>query len=659
MHDILAGYAARGWSLVRLRPGTILPIDQRWQAGAIRGYTPIYQAFAYDPDINVGIATGMPSGVWALDVDPRHGGHEAMGSLIAQYGGLPITRTHRTPGGGWHHFWTMPADGSDVRNSVSRIGPGIDVRGTGGYVAAPPTRREATPGAPGGEYVIELDVEPVDAPSWLLDLARPRAPQTSSFVTDQSTRNYSSLAVHGTVLTGPEAERVHGYAIAAVNSELARVAGAVEGTRNDTAFRAACSLHELINSPWSGISPDAVWAAFATAGAMCGLPGWEIEAVWVKAQQRVGWNGRPYPTLATGYDVGAFLPPAPAAGEVAIPRQHLRDRLLTYSQLMRLPSPEPLIEGWLWRDAPAWLAGEPGDGKTFVAIDFALCVATGTEWHGHATKAGRVLYVMAEGAAGGRDRVAAWCQHYRGGNPLPDDDSFAVYPEPIQAGDPQGWAELVEVANERDLDLIVLDTQARMTVGLEENSNTAMGLFVNQIEAVRRACRGTVLVVHHVPRGGTNLRGGSAMEGAAYTVLRATKSGALVTIHQDKQKDGVELEPLTLQLVQVAGVEVAPGVHRGGAAPAVLADYDMEAAASRAAELIIDLSEGQARLVTIFVEVFYQGHGATKAEAKAEWLRRGGSAASFYRAWNWAIEEGRLARIEGRQSYRWTTAEDP
>ena len=59
----------------------------------------------------------------------------------------------------------------------------------------------------------------------------------------------------------------------------------------------------------------------------------------------------------------------------------------------------------------------------------------------------------------------------------------------------------------------------------------------------------------------------------------------------------------------------------------------------------------------VFVEVFYAGHGATKAEAKAEWGRRGGSPASFYRAWNWAVEDGRIARVEGRQSYRWVTAD--
>lgn len=657
MHEILAGYAARGWSLVRLRSGSILPIDLQWQVGAIRGYTAIYQAFEYNPDINVGVACGFPSGVWALDVDPRHDGHLTMSALIAAHGDLPPTRTHRTPGGGWHHFFLMPADGGDVRNSVGKLGPGVDVRGTGGYVAAPPTVREATDTAPGGEYVVELDMDPVPAPDWLVDLARGRTEPSGT----------AMAAVEWTgpvaVIEGPEGDRVRGYARVAVMSELGRVAGAVEGTRNETAFRAACSLHELINSPWSGLDTGQVWAAFAAAGAACRLPAWEIESVWVKAAARVGRAGRPYPALATGYDMGPppVAPPVWAPpGEVEPVRRHLRDKLLTYSQLMQMPSPEPLVEGWLWRDSVAWLAGAPGEGKTFTAIDLALSVATGSPWHGHAVKQGNVLYVMAEGAAGGRDRVAAWVKHNRGGLALPDDQMFAVYPDPIQAGDPAGWGELIEVAGERDLALVVLDTQARVTVGLEENSAKDMGVFIEQIEAVRRVCRGTVLIVHHVPKGGESLRGSGAQEGAAFSTIRATKPKGvpLVTLIQDKQKESDILPPLLLQLVGVPGIEVAPGVHRGGKPPAVLVDYDQSAAAVLAAELSVDLSEGQARLVAIFVEVFYQGHGATKAEARAEWGRRGGSNASFYRAWNWAIEECRLARIEGRQSYRWVTGED-
>jgi hypothetical protein len=164
VHEVIAGYVARGWSLVRLRTGTPVPMDENWQRATVTGYESAYQAFGYDDSINVGVATGQASGVWVLDVDPRHNGQVSMSELLAQHGPLPDTYTVQTPGGGWHHYWLMPA-GMDVRNSTSKVGPGIDVRGSGGQVAAPPSVR------PDGAYVVLRDTPPVMAPDWLLGLA--------------------------------------------------------------------------------------------------------------------------------------------------------------------------------------------------------------------------------------------------------------------------------------------------------------------------------------------------------------------------------------------------------------------------------------------------------------------------------------------------------
>src|SRR5687768_9638876 len=55
--------------------------------------------------------------------------------------------------------------------------------------------------------------------------------------------------------------------------------------------------------------------------------------------------------------------------------------------------------------------GPSGEGKSFVALDWALSVATGRDWQGHATKKGTVLYVVAEGGRGIKKRIAAWKQN--------------------------------------------------------------------------------------------------------------------------------------------------------------------------------------------------------------------------------------------------------
>lgn len=90
------------------------------------------------PMAHVCIATG--GGLVVLDVDPRHHGDESLSGL----GELPATGIVLTGGGGQHLYFRTSAD---VPCSVARLGPGLDVRGTGGYVVAPPSGH-----ASGGTY---------------------------------------------------------------------------------------------------------------------------------------------------------------------------------------------------------------------------------------------------------------------------------------------------------------------------------------------------------------------------------------------------------------------------------------------------------------------------------------------------------------------------
>lgn len=124
---------------------------------------------------NVGIATGAASGIVVLDIDPRHGGEGSLAALEAEHGPLPPTWRFLTGGGGEHILFRHP--GGTVKNSAGRIGPGIDVRGDGGYIVAPPSLHIG-----GRPYAISVDHHPDDVtlaelPSWLLaTIAEPSAP---------------------------------------------------------------------------------------------------------------------------------------------------------------------------------------------------------------------------------------------------------------------------------------------------------------------------------------------------------------------------------------------------------------------------------------------------------------------------------------------------
>jgi hypothetical protein len=166
------------------------------------------------PIAMIGAPTGPASGAWVLDpdVDPvkQLDGLAALAQLTTQHGALPQTLTSITPRGGRHLFFAWDPN-VDIRNSESKIGPGIDVRGNGGYVCLPPSRS-----ANGGAYQWDPNSPKTFAPAppWLVMLAK--------------------------------AKKVSAYAKAVLERECKNVASAQPGTRNSTLNTAAFNLGQLI-----------------------------------------------------------------------------------------------------------------------------------------------------------------------------------------------------------------------------------------------------------------------------------------------------------------------------------------------------------------------------------------------------------------------------
>lgn len=159
-------YAARGWSVLPIEPRGKRPrvpwleLQQR-----CAGTEEIGDWFERWPDANVGIVTGRISGLVVIDIDPQHGGPASLSRLQDEYGPLPPTVEAQTGGGGRHLYFAHP--GPLVHNRVG-IGPGIDLRGDGGCVVAPPSlhpsgRRYAwAPGCSPDEQT------PAPLPRWFL-----------------------------------------------------------------------------------------------------------------------------------------------------------------------------------------------------------------------------------------------------------------------------------------------------------------------------------------------------------------------------------------------------------------------------------------------------------------------------------------------------------
>lgn len=135
--DAALRYLARGWSTIAAVPHgkrALVPW-RRYQEEAPAGQD-LRAWFARSPDANVAIVTGAVSGLVVLDVDPGHGGEESLAAIEARHGRLPATIEARTGGGGRHLYFAHP--GGDVRNRAG-LAPGLDLRGDGGMVVAPPS----------------------------------------------------------------------------------------------------------------------------------------------------------------------------------------------------------------------------------------------------------------------------------------------------------------------------------------------------------------------------------------------------------------------------------------------------------------------------------------------------------------------------------------
>jgi hypothetical protein len=332
----------------------------------------------------------------------------------------------------------------------------------------------------------------------------------------------------------------------------------------------------------------------------------------------------------------------------------LLSRMLDSAGLDEIEESEPLIEGFLDADTVARITGKSGDGKSFLTLDMAGCIATGRNWHGAPVKQGLVVYMVAEGVRGWKVRQRAWESRYNHGEPIPT-AGMRFVPFPIQTAEKLNWDTFIAACRILKPVLVVLDTQARVTVGVDENDATAMGIFVERMEMVRRATGACVLAVHHLGLSGDHGRGSTAVLGALGSELRVvkTKKGFL-TLETQKQKDGEEADPLKFKLdPELDSVVPIPD----GWSPD---DPFMEDGPS----VIVTGGEDSARtrMCAVLWDVFSHGEGATRAELRAamsdpeKYDGKPISKAQLYKLWNTLVRDRVLiqqADSNGKMITRW------
>jgi hypothetical protein len=169
-------YANNGWRIIPIPPAKKYPEGiARWQERATTDHDTITTWWGTDyPDHGIGIATGAASGIWVLDIDD----YDSYRDLEQRHEPLPDTLTVITGSGGYHFYYRYP-DRTDIRNNAStRLGPGLDVRGDGGFVVAPPS---VHPNGNTYQWDAGQPEHIADAPAWLIELVseQPATPTTT------------------------------------------------------------------------------------------------------------------------------------------------------------------------------------------------------------------------------------------------------------------------------------------------------------------------------------------------------------------------------------------------------------------------------------------------------------------------------------------------
>jgi hypothetical protein len=233
----------------------------------------------------------------------------------------------------------------------------------------------------------------------------------------------------------------------------------------------------------------------------------------------------------------------------------------TIEDLGQLPPPKWLIHGLFEQDGLVMLVGPPGSFKSFLAIDWALSIASGRNWSGRPTEPGRVLYALGEGKASLLKRVEAWMWR----NQLTREErarlnaNFRVTFDVPQLAVPRDVSRFCE---ELDVDgfqptVFFIDTLARSYVGKNENDPMDVGLWVEAADRLRQ--RGmAVIALHHTKKNtefGLQYRGTTAFPGAMdsmFTLERAPEGfKGFAKLTCTKQKDHAEPDDVWMQWEQV------------------------------------------------------------------------------------------------------------
>jgi hypothetical protein len=527
-------YARMGWHVLPIEPGAKAPIGRLVPRGMLDASTDvevISRWWRAVPKAGVGIALA-PSGLVALDIDPRNGGAETFDALQADHGSLRSEVMAFTGGGGEHHVFVLPP-GAQV-NLPGTLGPGVDVKANG-YIVVEPSVHPS-----GKRYEWEASSNPLEGvapsplPDWLRSLRvelQRRQPDPDAVPVDPASARDVREALYMLEADSREDWLHAGMALHATGWGHPAYAMWCAWSQQSTKFDSTDQ-----RKTWEGFKAPAERGSGLT-----------ISWIFSRAQES-GWvNPR------------ARIAAAPARPEIAAPSAERIEEApeadsLPFMSLSELQQAAGAIRWVVKHAVPAEsvgvIFGGSGTFKSFIALDMALHVAHGLPWLGRRTEEGPVLYIAAEGGAGLWRRIEAWHRARR----LRWQDA-PMYVVPVGLDLMQDASRVVEAAAKVGVTptLVIVDTLSQTFSGEENSANEVAGYLRELGTMFRLTWQAAVAVVHHSGHQATERpRGSSAIRANVDWMLGVFRDQdeMLATVECHKQKDGERFADVSFRLTE-------------------------------------------------------------------------------------------------------------
>jgi hypothetical protein len=278
-----------------------------------------------------------------------------------------------------------------------------------------------------------------------------------------------------------------------------------------------------------------------------------------------GWTAQPpwSGDIAYGYipESNNVVQDAPAPKPAGI-------KLLGVDDIFAMPDPVELVSGMLIERENVAFVGVPKCGKTFLALEIAMCIAANRPVLGKrmVRRPGVVVYLSGEGHGGMKRRIAAWCKSHGVDRSVLRGKFFYHVGVPASSLDTnanlaaaKAYIEGIRAIHGEPV-LIVIDTMARSLGGLDENAANSAAAYLQLTEVLRNSLQCTILTLAHAsdkgkPGAKINVRGSSAFIAgfdAGWIVEKYDDTGTVV-LSADRLKDAdlEDMPPLHFRLKKV------------------------------------------------------------------------------------------------------------